>query len=220
MRSKGVPLMGSGVIYEVSEDSLKIDPFDIPAHWFIINGMDFGWDHPQAHVQLVWDRDADTFYLVNAWKESKKQPFEAWHIVKPWAEDIPTAWPSDGLQTEKGSGKQQMSYYRDEGWDMLAEHAQWEDGGNGVWAGLMELNSAMKEGRFKVFSNLYPFFYVLRQYNNMTSNGGKMSIVKTNDDLLDAVRYAYMMRRYAIRICDIGQEFYQPLDQEVAYAEY
>ena len=37
MRSKGMPLMGSGLIYEVSEEYLKIDPFEIPDHWFIIH---------------------------------------------------------------------------------------------------------------------------------------------------------------------------------------
>jgi len=29
-------------------------------------------------------------------------------------------------------------------------------------------------------------------------------VVKVADDLLDAIRYAYMMRRHAIRKCDIG----------------
>ena len=28
------------------------------------------------------------------------------------------------------------------------------------------------------------------------------------DDLLDAIRYAYMMRRFAIRICDLNPEDY------------
>jgi phage terminase large subunit-like protein len=203
MRSKGTPLMGSGLIYEVDEDDLKIEPFDIPDYWFVINGMDFGWDHPQAHIQLVWDRDADMFYVVNAWKASKKQPFEAWHVIKPWCENVPTAWPHDGLQTEKGSAKQQRDYYIEEGFNMLADHATWEDGGNGVWAGIMELNNLMKTGRFKVVSCLFEVFEELRQYHTKTTISGKTEIVKIKDDLLDAIRYAYMMRRHATRICDL-----------------
>ena len=204
MRSKGLPLMGSGLIFEHDEKDLKIEPFQIPQYWFVINGMDFGWDHPQAHVQLVEDRDSETIYVVNAWKGSKKQPFEAWHCVKNWAEDIPTAWPHDGLQHEKGSAKQQQSYYQDEGWYMLGENATWPDGGNGVWAGLMEFNNLMASGKFKVFSNLFEVFDEIRQYHTKTTAGGKIEIVKTNDDLIDAIRYAYMMRRHAIRICDIN----------------
>ena len=203
MRSKGIPLMGSGLIYEVSEDYIKVDPFEIPDYWFVINGMDFGWDHPQAHVQMVWDRDADVFYIVNAFKKSKIQPYEAWHVVRPWAENCPTAWPHDGLQHEKGSAKQQKDYYEEEGFCMLPSHAQWEDGGNGVWAGIMELNNLMKSGRLKVVSSLIEWFEEMRQYHTKTTPSGKSEIVKVKDDLLDATRYAYMMRRYAIRVCDL-----------------
>ncbi len=208
MRSKGMPLMGSGLIYEVDETELKVAPFDIPDYWFVINGMDFGWDHPQAHIQMVWDRDADIYYIVNAWKASKKQPFEAWHIVKPWAENVPTAWPGDGLQTEKGSAKQQKDYYEEEGFNLLPEHATWEDGGNGVWAGIMELNNLMKTGRFKIVSVLFEVFEELRQYHTKTNANGKIEIVALKEDLLSAIRYAYMMRRHAIRICDLYPDQY------------
>lgn len=209
MRSKGEPLMGSGLIFGIPEESIIIDPFKLPNYWFVINGMDFGWDHPQAQVQLVWDRDGDIFYLVNAWKQSKVQPFEAWHIVKPWAEGVPTAWPADGLQTEKGSAKEQKAYYEDEGFHLLDEHATWEDGGNGVWAGIVQLTNLMKTGRLKIFSNLHPVLAEIRQYHTKTLPSGKIEIVKVLDDLLDALRYAYMMRRYAIRICDLNPEVYR-----------
>lgn len=209
MRSKGIPLMGAGLIYEVDEEDIKCDPFEeIPDYWFVINGMDFGWDHPQAHVQLVWDRDADIFYLVNAFKKSKIQPFEAWHVVKPWAKNVPTAWPADGLQTEKGSAKQQKDYYKEEGFNMLPNHATWEDGGVGVWAGIMEINNLLKTGRFKIVSTLVEVFAEFRQYHTKTMADGKSVIVKVLDDLLDAIRIAYMMRRYAIRVCDLYPEPY------------
>jgi phage terminase large subunit-like protein len=211
MRSKGIPLMGSGLIFETDMNELKVEPFEIPKHWFVINGMDFGWDHPQAHIQLVWDRDSDIFYLTNGWKKSKKQPFEAWHCVKPWAEDIPTAWPADGLQTEKGSAKEQRSYYSEAGFFMLPSHATWEDGGNGVWAGIGQLNELMNTGRLKVFSNLHEVFGELEQYHTKTTGDGKISIVKLRDDLIDSLRYAYMMRRHAIRICDINQQIHHGL---------
>lgn len=227
MRSKGTPLMGSGLIYDVDEDLIKCDPFKIPEYWFVINGMDFGWTHPQAHIQLVWDRDNDIYYLTNAWKESEKQPFEAWHVVRPWAEDIPTAWPADGLQHEKGSAKQQKSYYEEEGWQMLPDHAAWPDGSDGVWAGITEIKNAMDTGRFKVFSNLFEVFIEIREYHTVVvksgENKGGVKIVKIKDDLIDAIRYAYMMRRHAIRICDINPEVYnygQPNETASAYDNF
>lgn len=211
MRSRGIPLMGAGLIYEHSEDSISCDAFEIPSHWYLINGMDFGWDHPQAHIQLAWDMGSNTFYVVHAFKKAKIQPHEAWHVVKPWAEDVPTVWPADGLQTEKGSAKQQKDYYEEAGFEMCDEHATWEEGGNGVEAGLMELNNLMKVGQLKVFSHLKEVFEEIRQYHraNKKSPEGtiKSVIVKVNDDLIDAIRYAYMMRRHAIQKNDIGVNY-------------
>lgn len=207
MRSKGTPLMGAGLIYEHSEKQIKCEPFEIPAHWYLINGLDFGWDHPQAHIQMAWDMGADTFYIIHAFKKSKIQPYEAWHIVQGWSEDVPTAWPADGLQTEKGSAKQQKDYYEEAGFEMCDEHATWEEGGVGVEAGLMELNNLMKTGRFKVFSHLIDVFEEVRQYHRVSKPNGKSEIVKIKEDLLDAIRMAYMMRRHAIQKNDIGRDW-------------
>ena len=55
MRTKGIPMLGHGRIYDLSEEFITCDPFEIPDHWMVINGMDFGWDHPQAQVQLAID---------------------------------------------------------------------------------------------------------------------------------------------------------------------
>lgn len=207
MRSRGIPLMGAGLIFEHDEKAIRCDPFEIPEHWLLINGLDFGWDHPQAHIQMAWDMGADTFYIIHAFKQSKIQPHEAWHVVKPWAEDVPTAWPADGLQTEKGSAKQQKDYYEEAGFEMLSEHATWEEGGVGVEAGLMEMNNLFKTGRLKVFSHLKEVFEELRQYHRVSKANGKSEIVQIKEDLICAIRYAYMMRRHAMQKNDIGRDF-------------
>jgi phage terminase large subunit-like protein len=199
MRTKGLPLMGAGLIYDMSPDSLKMQPIECPDHWWVIDGMDFGFDHPQAHIQLWWDKDDDIFYLAKAWKKSRVLPTAAWSAVKPWAENVPTAWPMDGLQHEKGSGKQQKDYYETEGFKMLPDHATWQGGGVGVEAGLVELYRLMEDGRFKVFSHIVDFFDELISYHR--DENGK--IAKVGDDILDAVRYAYMMRRHAVQKCKI-----------------
>lgn len=199
MRTKGAPMLGHGRIYDLSEDFITCDAFDIPKHWYVINGMDFGWDHPQSHIQLVWDRDQDSFYITKAQKMRQTSPSEAWGSVKIWAAGIPTSWPHDGLQTEKGSGKQQKEYYEEAGFQMLYEKATWEEGGNSVEAGLFEIRDLMRKGKFKIFSGLRDVFDEVNQYHR----DDKGKIVKTRDDLLDAIRYAYMMRRESIPFGDI-----------------
>jgi hypothetical protein len=201
MRSKGVPMLGHGRIYDLSEDFITCEPFPIPPQFFVIDGMDFGWDHPQAHIQMVIDRDQDIIYITKAWKQRHALPDIAWGATKHWSSDIPTAWPLDGLQTEKGSGEQQKKFYADAGFKLLKDRATWVDGSNGVEAGLMEILSMMSKGKFKIFSGLRDVFDEIGQYHR--DEKGKIS--KVRDDLLDAIRYAYMMRRYAVQYGLIGK---------------
>ncbi|MBF3825425.1 DNA packaging protein [Burkholderia pseudomallei] len=195
MRSKGIPAVGAGLIFTISDDEIKVDPFQIPPHWYVINGIDFGWNHPQAHVQLAWDKDADVVYLVNAWRASQKDASQARIAVQGWARDIPYAWPHDGLQHEKGGGEELKKQYASAGFKMLGTHATWPDGGNSVEAGIWEMQERMLNGRWKVFSTLTEWFEEKRLYHR--DEHGR--IVKERDDLISASRYAYMMRRLAVQ---------------------
>jgi len=200
MRTKGLPLLGTGLIFDLDMEKTKVKRFECPGHWLVINGMDFGWDHPQSHVQLWIDPDDWCIYVAHAIKMSKTQPYEAWERIKSWAKDVPSAWPADGFQTEKGTGKTQKSYYEDAGWEMLYEHATWPDGGNSVEQAIIEIYKLIQLGQFKIFDHLSDVFDEFLQYHR--DENGK--IVKIKDDIISAIRYAYMMRRHSIRKCDIG----------------
>ncbi|MGB7777085.1 MAG: terminase family protein [Pseudolabrys sp.] len=43
-RIKGIPVLGSGRIFPVAEETIAIDNREFPSHWPRIGGMDFGWD--------------------------------------------------------------------------------------------------------------------------------------------------------------------------------
>jgi phage terminase large subunit-like protein len=192
-RAKGIPIMGSGRIFTVAEEKISEDPLtEIPKHWPQINGLDFGWDHPQACVNLAWDRDSDVIHVTKEFRESKCTPILAAPAIKPWGKWVPTAWPHDGYQHDKGSGKELSQQYRDAGLNMLHKHATHPEGGNGVEAGIMEMLDRMQTGRFKVGSDLVKWFEEFRMYHR---KDGK--IVKERDDLMAATRYAVMMIRKA-----------------------
>ena len=173
--------------------------------------MDFGYDHPQAHCQLAIDLDNDIIYLTHAWKCSKVSANDAWGAVKGWAEDVPTAWPHDGLQHEKGrdDALQQKQLYQEAGFLMLANPATWDGSSNSVEQGVHELRHRMQSGRFKAFRGCRDFFDEFLQYHRVPvmQNGVEVTskIVKVLDDVLDAARYAYMMRRYAIAKGEIDE---------------
>lgn len=195
MRTKGLPMLGHGRIYDMSEGFISCEAFEIPDHWLLIGGMDFGYDHPQSQVKLAINPDSDEIYLTNAWKCSKVSANDAWGTTKHWQEGVPIAWPHDGLMHEKGrdDAKQQADHYADAGFNLLGERATWDGSSNSVEQGLYELRQRMQLGTFKVFQGCRDFFDEFLQYHR----DDKGKIVKTRDDILDAVRYAYMMKRRA-----------------------
>lgn len=201
-RALGTPTLGSGRIYPVDEAAITVEPFKIPDLWPRLGGMDFGWDHPFAAVSVAHDLDTDCIYVHAGYRKSRAVPAIHASALRPWGEMLPWAWPQDGFQTEKGTGIQLAEQYRDQGLQMLHEHAQFLDTGDdtrisrtSVEAGLSEILTRMEDGRFKVFSSLHDWLEEFRLYHR---KDGK--IVKLGDDLMDATRYAVMMIRHAQRL--------------------
>jgi phage terminase large subunit-like protein len=200
-RTKGIPTLGSGRIFPLAEELITVEPFEIPAHFVQICGIDFGWDHPSAAARLAWDRDNDVIFVTATHRQKEQTPLLFAGTVKPWGDWLPWAWPHDGLQHDKGSGEALAEQYAKQGLNMLKDKAthppkqgdEEGSGGNSVEAGVMEMLDRMQTGRWKVFSNLNDWFEEFRMYHR---EDGK--IVKKDDDLIAASRYAYMMRRFAV----------------------
>lgn len=200
-RTLGVPSMGSGKVFPIEEDAIKVDPFPLPAHWPRIIGLDFGWDHPAGAAWLAWDRDSDTVYVYNEFQLRETTPVMQAPLLAAKGKWIPIAWPHDGLQHDKGSGEQLAQQYRNGGANMLPERAthapadgQKEgEGGNGLEAGVSDMLDRMQTGRWKVFSTCTAWLAEFRMYHRKDG-----LIVKLNDDVISASRYGMMMLRHAI----------------------
>ena len=191
-RTKGIPMLGSGRVFPVAEAAIAVDAMAIPKVWKRIVGLDIGWDHPTAAVWLAYDADADTIYVTDCYRVRQGMVSTHASAIRARGVKIPVAWPHDGLQHDKGSGEQIATLYRKEGLAMLAERATFSDGTNGVEAGVLDMLDRMQTGRFKVFRHLNDWWEEFRLYHR---EDGK--IVKENDDLISATRYAFMMRRHA-----------------------
>src|ERR1043166_7929329 len=191
-RIKGVPVLGSGRIFPVPEEDIACGDREFPRHWPRIGGMDFGYDHPFAAVELVWDRDTDTVYVVRSFRHREGSPVLHAAALRPWGR-LPWAWPRDGArETLEGAGVALAKQYGAQGLDMLYQHAQFPDGSVSVEAGLMDMLDRMKTGRFKVFAHLSDWFEEFRLYHRQDGRVGK-----EGDDLMAATRYALMMLRHA-----------------------
>lgn len=188
-RTKGIPIMGSGRVFPIAEERIRFDPASEPmqAHWPRIAGVDFGWDHPTAAAWLAWDRDADVVYVYADYAQSEQTPVIHAAAIKAKGAEIPVAWPHDGLQHDKGSGEQLAAQYRTQGVAMLPGRATFPDGSNGVEAGVMQMLDRMQTGRFRVSAACHHWWREFRLYHRKDG-----LIVKLNDDVISASRYALM----------------------------
>ena len=210
MREKGIPQLGSGLVFPIVEEEILCDPIDIPNHWPRLCGIDFGWDHPTACVWIAWDRDVDTVYVYDSYSMRQETvPVHA-SAINARGKWIPVIWPQDGRQADKGSGKNLTEQYKKEGVNMCHDwftnppQQGMKDGtgGNSVEAGIMEMLTRMQTKRLKIFKNQSKLLEELRMYHR---KDGK--IVPINDDLISAMRYCIMSLRKT-RVKD-----YEPIQQ-------
>lgn len=199
-RTMGVPMMGEGRVFTVSEDAIKCEPFEIPRYYARLGGIDFGIDHPFGFAEIAWDRDKDIIYVTDAYKVKGETPVYHTLAVSKRTEAF-IAWPHDGVNKDKGSGKPLFTIYREAGMKLLGKSACYPKmaGDRAEKAGaqpqepvILEILERMKSGRFKVFANLEPWFEEFRSYHRKDGR-----LVARRDDVLKATFYAVMMKRYA-----------------------
>ena len=202
MRSMGIPMLGSGLVFPISEDRIRCAKIDFPSYIPRIGGMDFGYDHPTAAVDCAWDRDTNTFYVLRCYRKPKLILSQYAKEIREFMGETRVAWPHDGGKHDPGSGQGLANQYRAAGIKMLPYHAtnppgpgQVEgQGGNSVEPGLQAMLTDMEGGRFKVLDTPENalWFQEFRMYHRKDG-----MVVKLMDDLMSATRYAYISKRHA-----------------------
>ena len=200
MREKGIPVLGSGLVFPLPEEDLLCDPIDIPDHWPRLCGIDFGWDHPTAVTWIAWDRDSDVVYVYDSYSLRQETVPVHSSAINARGKWIPVIWPMDGRQADKGSGKNLTEQYRKESVNMLREHfsnppsqgMKEGTGGNSVEAGIQQMLTRFQTKRLKIFKNQGKLLEELRMYHR---KDGK--IVPIHDDVISALRYCVMSLRKA-----------------------
>jgi phage terminase large subunit-like protein len=195
-RIHGIPQLGIARVFPFPIESLmrQFNPdTDVKAwaHWIV--GIDFGYGHPFAAALCAWVHDTEEFYVVDGFKMERGEAF--YHVKRIAALcrglRIPITWPHDGLVHEKGSGEPLADVYRRLGAPMLGTHAQNKSGGFHVEPAIEEMCGYMKRGCFTIASHMGELAEEILSYHRDED----YKIVKLRDDLISAVRYAFMMRR-------------------------
>lgn len=194
-RTRGIPSLGSGLVFPVAQSAIEVAPFRIPAHFGRICGIDFGWDHPFGAAWLAYDPDLDVVYVIKTFRASKQTIGQHAAVLLSQGMWQPIAWPHDGWVHDKQSGKAIKEQYKEYGLRMLAKHATFDDKDSsnyGFEAGVSMMLDRMQTGKWKVFSTCTEWFAEQRNYHRVE---GK--VVKVDDDVLSASRIGMMMLRHA-----------------------
>ena len=178
-RVKGIPVLGSGLIYPLSESDYLVSDFAIPKHYKRVWALDTGWNC----TAVIWgalDPDTDVCYLYSCYKRGQAEPETHAAAIKSRGKWIPGV--GDAADISKIDGKKMISIYRDtHGLDVILPQ-------KAVEAGIYKMWCAMTSGSLKVFRSLTPFLEEIRFYARDV-NG---QVVKKNDHLMDATRYLLM----------------------------
>jgi phage terminase large subunit-like protein len=217
-RINGDPHMTGGKIFSAAAEDLMEPKWAympgepglmFPAHWPLLWGIDFGIDHPFAAVLLAWDRDLDAGHILAGFRVRDSLPLVHADMIRRIAANVPVAWPHDGHVRDSNSGEEMSRIYKKHGLNMLGEHATHPSGGYSTEAGLMDLETAMRRGGFKVNNQMTDWFQEYRLYHR--DKEGK--IVKEGDDFMSATRIVWMARRHA-RIVTLGSKSNKPRRDE------
>lgn len=179
-RAKGIPSLGSGKIYPVTEDSILIDPIEIPPHWPRGYGMDVGWNKTAA-CWLAWDRNTDIMYIYGEHYMGQSEPAVHAEAIKARGRWMYGAIdPAANISNQK-DGSQLLAEYTKLGLNLVKAD-------NAVEAGILAVYRRLSEGRLKVFNTCPNWLTEFRIYRR----DDKGKVVKENDHLMDATRYGIM----------------------------
>jgi phage terminase large subunit-like protein len=203
-RLEGIPQLGTGPIFPIEllpaiiKNINADDPTGIPswARWCI--GLDPGWDHPCAAVMIAWDEQTNHVYVVDSFSVTKTPMLVIAQRLHSLARGLklPVAYPHDLGIHDRGSGVDLKQQLKNQGVNMMASHAvNHGTRTNTVEPAIIEIRELMYAGRLTIAGHCTDLLEQMRCYHKDDS----FRIVKTNDDVLDAFRYAVMARRLGKR---------------------
>jgi phage terminase large subunit-like protein len=176
-RSKGIPMLGAGAIYPVKEEDVVIKPMEIPKHWKKIYGLDVGRNTAAAWIAI--DPDTDIYYVYSDYKRVGEIPLIHAESIKSRGAWIPGVIDYAGV--DQSDGQKLKDIYTGHGLNV-------ENANKAVEAGIYAVWERLSLGKLKIFDNCQALLQEFRLYRR----DEKGRIVKKDDHIMDAFRYAVM----------------------------
>ena len=179
-RTKGIPLLGSGAIYQISLDDLTINDVDLQPHWPRAYAFDVGWQKSA----VLWGslcRETDTLFIYSEHYRGEAEPVIHAEAIKARGKWMRGAIDPAARGRGQIDGRNLLQMYQDLGLDLVPAD-------NSVEAGIYNVMMRMSSGRLKIFKSCQNLLAELRLYRR--DERGR--VVKTRDHLCDCLRYLVM----------------------------
>ena len=187
-RTKGIPQLGAGAIYQIPESELTEKDFEIPRHFPRAYALDPAWNRTAA----LWgalDPHSGVVHLYAEHYYAHMEAGENARAIRARGEWIPGIVDPAARGRSAVDGQQLMQNYLDLGLDLTPAVNTREAGIQLVW-------ERMLSGRLKVFASLANFWKEYRLYRR----DDKGQIVKKHDHLMDCLRYLIISGRDRMRV--------------------
>ena len=179
-RTEGVPALGAGAIFPLTQESYTCAQFQLPPHFARCYGLDVGWQFTAA-VWLAFDRENQITYVYKEYQRERQTPDVHANDIQRAGEWIPGFIDPAAHASSQVDGRNLMVEYQHLG--LKLQHAD-----NSVEAGILRLYQQLSDGSLKIFATCTQLLADLRYYHR----NERGQVVKKQDHLVDALRYAVM----------------------------
>jgi phage terminase large subunit-like protein len=185
IRTKGIPQVGTGAVYPIDVDDITVTPFEIPAHYKKCYGLDVGWNRTAA-IWIAIDPDTNTHYAFSEHYRGEAEPVIHAEAINSRGDWIPGCIDPASRGRTQDDGTQLYELYK-------ARLKGLKIANNAVEAGLYSVWELLYGGKLKIFSTLQ---HTLKEFTKY-SRDEKGKIIKKDDHLMDALRYAIFTKDIA-----------------------
>lgn len=187
-RTKGIPQLGSGAIYQVEESFVVVQDIEIKPHWPRAFGMDVGWNRTAA-VWLAKNPDTGIYYVYSEHYRGLAEPAIHADAIRVRGTWIPGFIDPAAEGRSQVDGRKLLEIYRSIGLSLSKAD-------NSVESGIYEVWQALANGSLKFFKSCQNLIAEYRVYQR----DEKGHVVKENDHLCDALRYVWVSGRDNMKI--------------------
>ena len=210
-RKFGRPTIGTGKVYQFDENDYTVPDFSINPKWRTMGGLDVGISHPTSAVKLSIDDESGVGYVHQEYKVAGETSVYHAYKLKEWPCQF--AIDPNSRQRAISSGDSPYKIFEDIMGDNRLLIAD-----NRVNYGISFIRAKIASEQLYIFESCVETLKEMRLYR-FKENG---DILKRDDDLMDAFRYAVTAWDKAItqselfRKHDVNYEW-KPINKRVGY---